>query len=349
MTRDWNQTRVQQYIDDETEESLNLDYKAADALSKQPKKKTEITKDVSAMANSDGGIIIYGVIEQNNFPSSIDSVNRNDFSKEWLEHVIGNIRPKIDGLLIHPVPIGNSTADVVYVVEIPKSHTAHQAMDKRYYKRFNFESVPMEHYEMLDVLNRQQHPRIEIELQIWRILKVQRGATVSVSNYVTGERRTTFPPTTTKKFHYVLTVIMQNRGCVYAHFVEARIELPSDLLFKFEFRNGIDNTRIFNLNEREIHIVRNTERDKFSGIDSSFRSNPYEGIERHVPVFAGLEMKAEELRLRDDFASSDWGMSCISWTTYADNAPPNSGEVAIREIPIFDVSGNQVELNIDHG
>ncbi|MEM7799577.1 MAG: hypothetical protein AAF633_10335, partial [Chloroflexota bacterium] len=38
----------------------------------------------------------------------------------------------------------------------------HQVIrNKRYYKRFNFESVPMEDYEIRDVLNRDSHPRVE--------------------------------------------------------------------------------------------------------------------------------------------------------------------------------------------
>ena len=168
MTEVWDEARVQQYINDGTEESLNLDYKAAGALSKQPKKKVEITKDVSAMANSDGGKIIYGIAEDaenRHLLGSIDPVDHTVFSKEWLDHIIGNIRPRINGLIIHPVAIGNSYSDVAYVVEIPSSYTAHQASDKRYYKRHNFESVPMEHYEILDVLNRQQHPRVELEVR----------------------------------------------------------------------------------------------------------------------------------------------------------------------------------------
>ena len=41
------------------------------------------------------------------------------------------------------------------VVEIPKSLTAHQARDLRYYRRYNFESVAMVDYEIRDVMNRQ--------------------------------------------------------------------------------------------------------------------------------------------------------------------------------------------------
>ena len=135
MAEIWDQARVQQYIDDGVEESLNLDYKAAGALAKTDSKRREVTKDVSAMANSDGGNILYGVTENGHLPGNIDPVNRQAISKEWLEHVIGNIRPRIENLIIHSVTIGNSNPDVVYIVQIPKSHTAHQAMDKRYYKR----------------------------------------------------------------------------------------------------------------------------------------------------------------------------------------------------------------------
>ena len=169
VTEVWDEARVQQYIDDRVEESLNLDYKAAGALGKTDGKRREITKDVSAMANSDGGTIIYGVTEDatnRHLPGRIKAVNRKEFSKEWLEQVISNIRPKLDGMVIHPVTIGNSNADVVYVVEIPKGRTAHQAMDKRYYKRFNFQSVMMDDYEIRDVMNRLQYPRIELHFQL---------------------------------------------------------------------------------------------------------------------------------------------------------------------------------------
>jgi hypothetical protein len=45
--------------------------------------------------------------------------------------------------------------DVAYVVEIPQSETAHPALDNRYYKRFNFESVPMADHEIRDVMHRE--------------------------------------------------------------------------------------------------------------------------------------------------------------------------------------------------
>jgi len=85
----WNEAEIQRYIDDEEEESLALDYKAASALAKSDSKKAEITKDVSAMANSAGGTIIYGLREHptaRHKVEQLDPIDRTQFSKEWLEH-----------------------------------------------------------------------------------------------------------------------------------------------------------------------------------------------------------------------------------------------------------------------
>ena len=50
-------------------ESIHIDYKAGKALSGKAK---EISKDISAFANSDGGYVIYGVSEKEHLPTSID-------------------------------------------------------------------------------------------------------------------------------------------------------------------------------------------------------------------------------------------------------------------------------------
>jgi hypothetical protein len=163
----WDQQRLQAYLDNFVEESLTLEYKAAEALERTDRKREQITKDVSAMANSDGGVIIYGLKEygddeRKHLPEKIDPISRTQFSKETLEQVIDNIRPHITGLVIHPVALDNSN-DVAYVVDVPRSNTAHQATDHRYYKRHNFMSVPMEDYEVRDTMNRAITPDAAIE------------------------------------------------------------------------------------------------------------------------------------------------------------------------------------------
>jgi hypothetical protein len=145
---------IDKLIATQTQENIHLDYKDNRAIDKN--KREEISKDVSAFANSDGGTIIYGVTEQNHLPVARDNgVDQNRYSREWLEQVINsNINPRIDGIQIIPIPVSNENS--LYVVGIPKSFRGpHQAADKKYYKRFNFQSVPMEDYEINDIRSRQ--------------------------------------------------------------------------------------------------------------------------------------------------------------------------------------------------
>lgn len=136
-------------ITNEIEESIHLDFKSAKSLDKSDRKKSDIAKDVSAFANSDGGIIIYGMNEENHKPKELSFVDGNLYNKEWLENVIdGNIQQRISDIEIFPIRIDNLIEKTVYIVKIPSSlHAPHMSSDKKFYRRFNFKSVPMEEYE----------------------------------------------------------------------------------------------------------------------------------------------------------------------------------------------------------
>jgi len=154
---------LQRLVDDEIQESLTLDYKASPALSNNNKSRDELCKDVSAFANSAGGQIIYGIEEKDRKPIKIDQ--GSDLKREWLEQVIdSNIQPRVEGLLITPIPVGGGRH--AYVLAIPQAATSapHQAPDKKYYKRQNFQSVPMEDYEIRDTLRRAVTPELHVEL-----------------------------------------------------------------------------------------------------------------------------------------------------------------------------------------
>lgn len=164
MNSTWDEARINQLKSDKVEESLLLEYKSARSLEKTEARRNEICKDVSAMANSAGGTIIYGVEEDptnRNLPGELKPVKRFDISKEWLEMVIHNIRPKIDGLKITPVVPESDSSVAFYVVEIPQGSTAHQSTDKIYYRRYNFRSVAMDDHEVRDVMNRLSLPKVE--------------------------------------------------------------------------------------------------------------------------------------------------------------------------------------------
>ena len=151
-------------ISNEAEESVHLDFKAAGALSKDDKKKAEIAKDVSAFANSDGGIIVYGIEEQEHKAHALSYIDGNTYTKEWLEQVIqDNIQRRIEGLEIFPIRDNEDITKSIYIVKIPRSsNTPHMSADKCYYKRNNFRSVKMEEYEVRDLFYRESTPNLLI-------------------------------------------------------------------------------------------------------------------------------------------------------------------------------------------
>jgi hypothetical protein len=166
---EWDEDDIQDLIRNQVQESLILDYKRCDALARTDAKKREVGKDVSAFANSAGGTIVYGVVENGHIPTEVDvGYHPMEISKEWLEHVINShIQRRINGVRINPVQLtGSAPGKVLYVVWIPQSMRApHMAADNRFYKRFNFESVPMEEYEVRDVASRHQAPDLQLKLQ----------------------------------------------------------------------------------------------------------------------------------------------------------------------------------------
>lgn len=155
---------IQRLIDNEIEEDLHLDYKDGRALSKEDKKRTEITKDVSAFANSDGGIIVYGLSEVDHKPSRLSPIDGRVYTKEWLEQVILRIGRRVKDVLIFPVRVDDDISNTIYVVKIPRSNDSpHMADDHKYYKRFNFSSIPMEEYEVRESFNRKLSPSLVVD------------------------------------------------------------------------------------------------------------------------------------------------------------------------------------------
>src|SRR5437667_10768469 len=110
-SRNWVEADLRRLIQDQVQENIELEYKAAAALGTQPNQKAEISKDVSAFANSAGGIAIYGMAENGHIPTAIDPITPQPFTKEWLENVIiSNVQPRIDGLHINPVQLSGANA-----------------------------------------------------------------------------------------------------------------------------------------------------------------------------------------------------------------------------------------------
>lgn len=197
------------------------------------------------MANANGGAIIYGIKEDEGDrrkPGSLDPINPNEFSKEWLENVIhSNIKPIIQGITIHSIDFKEG---VIYVVEIPQSTTAHQAKDYIYYRRRNFKCEPMEDYEIRDILNRNTYPELELYFEIERRYIIPN----KTYNNTSAEFNTPFELLPRRSLSYeevgeedaILTIYIKNVGTKKAQHVNYKILLPYGVIKNedsFEIKN----------------------------------------------------------------------------------------------------------------
>ena len=152
---------IQALIDNHAEESVHLEFKSADAILKENTDK--ITKTLSAFANSDGGVVIYGVVEKDHVASDFSFMDGNKITAEKISLLARYVQPSIEGLTIYPIRKDDDLMKSIYVVKVPKSDKApHMAKDHKYYKRNNVESIPMEDFDVKDVMNRIQNPQLGI-------------------------------------------------------------------------------------------------------------------------------------------------------------------------------------------
>jgi predicted HTH transcriptional regulator len=153
---------LQRIVDEGLEESLVLEYKASPALDRQSKAIDELCKDVSAMANSAGGQIIYGIAEDKltHKPITIDhGVSDPKLTREWIEQIIlSRVQPRIQRLSIARISLDQAHTRFAFVLATEPTTIGHQAPDKKYYKRFELSAVPMDDYEIRDVGRRASVP-----------------------------------------------------------------------------------------------------------------------------------------------------------------------------------------------
>jgi predicted HTH transcriptional regulator len=110
---------LQFFVDNSIPEGPQLEYK--DSRKMDPKNAGEIAKEVSAFANSDGGLLIFGIQERGHLPVAVDGgTDHSRYTREWLENVIlSNIAPRPADLEVKQIQLSQTHS--AYAVRVERS------------------------------------------------------------------------------------------------------------------------------------------------------------------------------------------------------------------------------------
>ncbi len=152
---EWKEQDLQELITKKICESLKLEYKQSIDIA-QKKDKKELCKDVSAMANSFGGKIIYGLEEsgkkeEGSIPVALKPIKDQSLKESMQQILVDGILPRID-FQIDKVESQQFHDHEYVVIDIPQSirgpHFVCIGKENRFYKRREFEAKPMDQSEI---------------------------------------------------------------------------------------------------------------------------------------------------------------------------------------------------------
>ena len=318
---------LQRLIDNEVEESTILEYKSSFAV-QNPKWREELAKDISAMANSNGGTIVFGIKQKdigngNAIAHRLTPIPSSEMTKDKLSQLLSsNIQPIINNLEI--TYISESQEGGYFIVEIPQSNTAHQnRLTHIYYKRRNATVEAMEDYEIRDIMNRNKTPIINLEFQLIK-------TTVNVI-----EKNYNFFPTRgiqenkSQRIDYRLKYRPFNNGQILAKYINYFVYIPSDIV--------VDKEDLDMEGDYCIVFGDNTTRDL---VDISVGQRKY-GPVRYDPILPGIYGSGHGIDLCFDNVDIK-NLPCVKYEMHADNAPSKTITVEWTELECLNQTKTEI-------
>jgi hypothetical protein len=170
---EWDESDILSLIENRVPESLKLEFKACDALRQSNKfLRPELIKDVSALANSVGGTIVYGIKEAkvtHEAESLDEGYDPAELKLERFQQIIDdNIERSIEGIRYNSIRLdATCPGKVLLVISVPQSTRSPHMANHHYYKRLEFECKAMEEYEVRERYGRVTFPGKDV-VKGWR-------------------------------------------------------------------------------------------------------------------------------------------------------------------------------------
>jgi len=157
-------------------ESQILDYK------EQLLDDNKLLEEVSAFANTQGGFLIFGVKEtgRGGYPQEILGISKSQINKERMEQIIlGNIQPRLN-VKIKEIEHQDPSKAII-VVQVPNSYLKPHMHGRynKFYKRYEFEALPMTEIEVSDAYRRRFAGYQEVKSYISMLLGKREFMTIT--------------------------------------------------------------------------------------------------------------------------------------------------------------------------
>lgn len=294
----------------------------------------ELSKQVSAFANSGGGIIVFGIENpRSGDPLKVDdqggvSLNLGNGTREWLEDIV----PKLVDFPLSKINVyelvakDNEATQIkadkgIFIIDIPSSEQApHQAIDNLYYARVGGKSKPINHRFVMDIIGRAKHPKLKMEVKLMLAEESSRARYSGSKNLE-------------------IECYCRNSGSIYANFVNGWVYVPSSVILSYGRKIVIEEKEYVSFYFENVHKDMVGSRDTYRSMNVGGNSMPLKGTEplyvtRFDPVLPRLRFHVltEELKTKSIEALENLSEEKILWTIYADNAPEEKGEITIKEL-----------------
>jgi hypothetical protein len=320
IKKSWTETDVKALIGQS--ESIRRDYKAGLMFDREPEGKwvKELSIEVSAFANTEGGDLILGIDEDKKskprVASVIDGVSAA-LAPERLQQLIeGNVSPYLPGIRVHRVKLSAPPGRVVFVIQVPQGSTAYQANDGRYYGRSEFEAKYLRDHEIRLRMSRGKTARAGVHLRLLRVtLGADHEAELRAKHAPAIEAFKTDAADAVRRFPELLDLMM------------ARYH-PDEISFDLVLRNDGELT----IREPVVKLREARAQQLLDGWTVQSGS-----------LSARLEMRGNVIYPGDDreIAGSGCHLRCkreaalavgdyvVCWKVFLENSPPSAGEIDV--------------------
>jgi hypothetical protein len=298
------------------EESLRVEFKAGKLVEKvESLWVADLSREISAFANTEGGILVLGVQEEKvgktrvaSDPDGVPAELGRDQLQRKLE---GNIFPYLGGIRFHRVPMASLDGRAVFVIDVPQGTTAYQANDGRYYGRSEIEVKYLQDHEIRVRMTRGKVARASVALRSSRV--------ILASETESDLRRT--------HADALAAFATDAEAAAPAH-ADAMLDLlnarhtPDSVEFELILKNEGEMT----IRDPAIEFSEYWSSDSLGNLSADIRVSRYTmvgeviypGDERLVPAFK------REWRLKRDHLITPHSHTC-DWRVFLDNTPPSGG------------------------